>query len=333
MAPKGKQAAFATAQTQQARASDTQDSSDDIHVRELSAPLDQQDPLGAQLAATQERIQQLEELAALQNRVRELEASIRDPSKTPRQRSSSSSSSDRNSEIKIRNIATLAISSTFRKRDDWLNDLRRAFNEAPLKFRKDSRKILLALDYMDPDGRARWDRFLAEQTDERQQALNNDWDSFVEWSLTLIKEAANLQPYLMRQLEAAKQREHQSPAEFHAYLDSFEQHLLRADEKALAYTFYAKLRDDLRNHIDLTASLIPETRQEMVDLATRYWNVLNRSNKRKHEDSGKGNNPHDREKKAPRTGSRNPSGRNPQRKPTRTLRGPERIGWGMTENP
>ena len=94
---------------------------------------------------------------------------------------------------------------------------------------------------------------------------------------------------MTKRLEAAKQGESQSPAEFHAYLDSLEKHLPRADEKARAYSFYAKLCEELRDHIDLTSAQIPDTRQEMVDLATRYWTVLTRgSQKRKAADDSEG---------------------------------------------
>jgi len=306
MPPKGKQAATAAPKDSSSTAASSRrepvqprdgDGDDDgdqgsSHTPEPSPDHDDGHDLAAQLAATQQRIRQLEELAALQDRVKVLEASVRGTSKRSRRRSRDVDDSDSDSDggdIKIKNIATLASTSTFRNWDDWCSDLRRAFDGAPRKFRKDKKKILKALDYMDSECRARWSRYLAEQTNDRQQELRGDWEAFADWSLTLVKEAANLQPFLTKRLEKAKQGDSQSPAEFHAYLDSLEKHLPRADEKARAYSLYAKLREELRDHIDLTSTQIQETRQEMVDLATRYWSVLSRngnsSQKRKSEES------------------------------------------------
>ena len=325
MPPKGKQAAPAapkdsssiTASSRrepvQPRDGDGHDDGDQgsSHIPESSPDHDDGHDLAAQLAATQQRIKQLEELAALQDRVKVLEASVRGTTKRSRRRSRDADDSDSDSDggdIKIKNIATLASTSTFRKWDDWCGDLRRAFAGAPRKFRRDDKKILKALDNMDSECRARWNRYLDEQTDDRQQQLQEDWKAFVDWSLTLIKEAANLQPFLTRRLEKAKQGELQSPAEFHAYLDSLEKHLPRADEKARAYSFYAKLREELRDHIDLTSTQIPETRQEMVDLATRYWTVLTGgSQKRKAADDSKGGS-----KSGPHKAARTPSNTTPR---------------------
>ena len=134
---------------------------------------------------------------------------------------------------------------------------------------------------MDLESRTRWGRYLAEQTEEMQQSLSDDWNAFSEWTLSLIKEAGQMETYLTQQFDAARQREQQTPVQFHAYLDSLEKHLPRAAERARAHIFYAKLRTDLRQQIAITNTHLPETQQGMVDLATQYWNVLYRGVKRK----------------------------------------------------
>src|SRR5436190_17985854 len=223
MPPKGKQTAHAALSKESSATEPLQ--RPPVHVDD--EPDDTVDDTGstphtdvaAQLAAVNERIRQLEELAALQNRVEVLEASVRGTTKRsqrrPRDADDSNSDSD-GGDIKIKNIATLASTSTFRKWDDWCGDLRRAFAGAPRKFRRDKKKILLGLDYMDSECRARWSRYLDEQTDERRQELETDWAAFADWSLTLIQEAANLQPSLTKRLHAAKQGDSQTPAQFHA---------------------------------------------------------------------------------------------------------------------
>jgi hypothetical protein len=87
----------------------------------------------------------------------------------------------------------------------------------------------------------------------------------------------------MKQLTDARQRETQSPSDFDIYLDSLEKHFPRQDEKTRAYAYYAKLTADLRAHFDLHCPTIPETRGEIVAIATRYWESKERIRKRKAE--------------------------------------------------
>ena len=229
MPPKGDQQAQASGSTEPLQLVEPTNGQDDSEQSPKGSHTPVEDSLPDQLAATQARIKQLEELTALRKKADELQAAL---IRGVRQRQSlESGSEDDRSDIKIKNITVLTTNATFRKRDDWLNDLRRAFEGAPRKFRKDSKKILLANDNMDANCHARWDRYLDEQTDSRRKSLAQDWNAFKEWSLTLIKEAANLQPHITLKIQNAMQRAEQSPTEFHAYLDSLEKHLPRADEK------------------------------------------------------------------------------------------------------
>lgn len=85
------------------------------------------------------------------------------------------------------------------------------------------------------------------------------------------------------QLEDAKQRETQAPMDFHIYLDSLEKQFPRATEKQRALSFYAKLQRRLQDHITRHGPSIPETREEIVTLATRYWDSMAISKKRPNE--------------------------------------------------
>lgn len=242
-----------------------------------------------QQAQVEARIKQLEELQALQDKERALLESLQLPlNENPpnHRREPRDSSSSTEGEVKIKNIIELALPTTVRKRDDWLRDLHRAFNGARRRYRKGYKKILLALDHMDQEGRARWDRYLEEHGEIRRHELEEDWKAFEEWTLGLIKDAENRDVLLMSQLERAKQREGQTPQDFHLYLDSLEKHFPRHTEKQKALFYFSKLRYELRDHISLNSPNLPQSRDEMVTLATRYWDTMVRQNKRKNNASG-----------------------------------------------
>jgi hypothetical protein len=242
--------------------------------------------LAAKQTAMEARIQQLEELKALHekeaNLLRELRAAGAPLGGTaPKPRRGDDSSSESGGEVKVKNITMLTSQTTLRKRDEWLGDLQRAFQGAKRRYNREYKRVLLALDHMDAECRARWDRHLDEQEESDQLILENSWEKFMEWTLSLIKDATNREPHLMKQLADARQRDNQSPIEFHSYLDSLEKHFPRQEEKHRALTFYAKLTDELRNHIDLHCLKMPENREEMLAIATRYWESKGRERKRK----------------------------------------------------
>lgn len=266
----------------------TAEPSETAVVQETTTGEETPDPNNSEIhlqqIAIRTRIQQLEELKQLREREAELRRElggydIPAPQAKTR-RTSHSSTSSSGGEIKIKNIPMLSHLTTFRKRDEWIDDLQRAFAGARKRYRRDYKKILLALDYMDGECRTRWRRYLEEQPEESREDLEDDWDSFQEWTLVLIKDASNRQPMLITQLERAKQREHQSPSDFHIYLDSLERHFERASEAKRALDFYAKLQESLRNHINLHSQTLPNNREDMVTLATRYWDSMPGSRKR-----------------------------------------------------
>lgn len=239
-----------------------------------------------EVSTLRKEVEQLQALAKLQKEAAELRKKIKGKQKsTSHRHSSHSTSSSDEKEVKIKSFTQFTSSSGLRKRDDWLNDLQRAFIGSKSRYKKDYKKILLALDHMDADCRARWDRYLDEQpSDEIKEALENSWADFKEWTLTILKDSTNREVLLIRSLEQAQQRDKQSPRDFHLYLDSLEKHFPRVPEKQRALSFYAKLNVDLQEHINLHATGIPDTREGVVTLATRFWDSMTSSNKRKFSD-------------------------------------------------
>ncbi len=234
-----------------------------------------------ELQQIQGRIHRLQKLHELREKEKQLRKDLDDlgTERTPKRRrygnESDTSSDGRATEIKIHNITKFTQLCPLQKRDDWLNDLERAFSGAPRKYReRGQNKVILALDNMDADCRARWARFLDEQDPITRQQYECDWEHFKEWSLSLIKDAANRDLMIAQRLENAKQREDQHPQDFHNYLDSLEKHFPKGAEKVRAYTFYTKLQPSLRASLGLHGGDIPETREGVVSLATRYWDTL-----------------------------------------------------------
>ncbi|KAF4332523.1 gag polymerase env poly [Fusarium beomiforme] len=254
----------------------------------LSTAPDEFDETTALIRATQLRIAQLEELAELRKKEEELLKQIQGGKPregTPRtRRNSEDSNSSSGKEVRVRNITKLTLPTTFQKRDAWLSDLNRAFTGARRRYRKDYKKILTAMDNMDAEGRGRWDRYVDELPEIEREAVEENWEAFKEWSLSLIKDSANREPLLMKQLENAQQRDNQSPQEFHQYLDSIEKNFPRPSERQRALVFYAKLLPSLQDHISLHSPEIPNTREGVVTLATRFWDSMRGRTKRRIDD-------------------------------------------------
>ncbi|BCR90397.1 uncharacterized protein ACHE_60283A [Aspergillus chevalieri] len=136
---------------------------------------------------------------------------------------------------------------------------------------------------MDPVCRYRWIRHIREQPEERQQDIESSWSYFEEWTLTLIQDATTIEATTMTQLTRLHQAEDQDPREFHAHLDSLEQHFPRQDEKQRAFFFLSKLTTNLRRYIQGHVIHLPTNRDEIVSLATRFWNLSKPDRKRKAE--------------------------------------------------
>ena len=198
--------------------------------------------------------------------------------KRPISRNSVSSSED---DVKMKHVIIFTLNFSIQRRALWLSDLQRAFRSSKKRFSRKTKRIAYALDHMDEDCRQRWDQRLRENPEE-EDTLLEDWDRFEAWTLTLLKDAQHQDTYFRSQLESARQGENQTPWEFHNYLSSLEDQFHRLPESERALAFLAKLRPELRRHIELYGGTRPETRLGMVNLAQSYWDQLRLSNQKKH---------------------------------------------------
>ena len=97
-----------------------------------------------------------------------------------------------------------------------------------------------------------------------------------------MKDAQHQDTYFRTQLESARQGENQTLWEFHNYLASLEDHFHYLPESERALAFLAKLRPELRRHIELYGGSRPDNRLGMVNIAQSYWEQLKFSNQKKH---------------------------------------------------
>ena len=184
-------------------------------------------------------------------------------------------------DVKMKHIIIFTLTFSVQRRSLWLSDLRRAFRSSKKRFSSTTKRILYALDHMDESCRQRWDQHLRENPKE-EEVLMHDWDRFEEWTLTLLKDSQHRDTHFRSQLESARQGEHQTPWEFHNYLTTLEDQFQRLPEAERALAFHAKLRPELRRHIELYGGKRPTTRLEMVNMAQTYWETLNPLKSKKH---------------------------------------------------
>jgi hypothetical protein len=278
--------------------------------------------LQANLQAVEERIQYLERLKEAKEKERTLQAELaaltaEDP-ENPLNRRRRESSSSSGGEVKMTNLPTFTMDYTYRSRDLWIRDLERAFEGARKRYRNDLKKCFKALDQMSTECKERWYRY-TDENPALEDFKDWTWEGMRDWTATLLKDADNALAYLIFQYERAHQLPDQSPTQFDAYLASIEKQIADRPEAERAYTFLAKLIPTLREKIRMVPNKLPETRADMVAMATRLWDTGERGQKRKGEDHGRPRpNPNDR----PSYGSSN---RNQSR--------PRGAGSGRTQFP
>ncbi|RJE17540.1 to reverse transcriptase, partial [Aspergillus sclerotialis] len=241
-------------------------------------------PTSEDLERLQQEVQRWEDYKAIQQKILQLQRESKAlHHKLPSEgyRKSASRSPDHKSEIKIKDIPLFSLEFTLQRRDDWLADLRRTFEGAPWKYRMDNQKILAALAHMTSICRQRWNRHVDEKAVTESRESIETWLYFREWTLSLLRNTATLQPDVMKQMERAHQRFGQDPREFHAYLDTLEQHFPRGTEEERVLRYFAKLQSELQKYIQEHRIALPATREEMVTIATHYWNLASYGRKRK----------------------------------------------------
>ncbi|KAK4148720.1 hypothetical protein C8A00DRAFT_19497 [Chaetomidium leptoderma] len=237
----------------------------------------------ARLQATQDRIAKLEEVERLEAQERELLAKLGlnktdlQPKRKRRDSSSSASSAHHTKAIKVKNITQFTDSMTYRKRSEWLRDLERAFAGDPKRYKTSKNKILFAVDNMSTLQRNHWYSHCASMSKTDREEAETDWDIFEKWTTTCVKDVADQVSTAAKRLNEAKQRENQSPVDFHMYLESLEDQFPRADEKTRALSFYTKLTPELISHLDMFVHPKPEQREDMVKEAMQAWTSMKKS--------------------------------------------------------
>jgi len=229
----------------------------------------------SELQQTQSRISFLERLVQAKEKEEELLRRLGLATDSSRKRQRSESPSQESSRaIKVKNIIQFTSKMTFRRRQEWLQDLDRAFQGDPQRFQVAKNRILFSLEHMDSNIRSRWYSHRDAQPNDERTAYEKDWTHFENWTGTLVHDVADQDTTVMNQLERATQRISQSPWEFHSYLESLEARFPRQSEKDRSMKFFAKLDPKLREHLELYHyGNRPEVREEMVKLAQRVWST------------------------------------------------------------
>lgn len=145
--------------------------------------------------------------------------------------------------------------------------------------------------------RQRWYRTCTEKREVERRNVTNDWLFFQEWTLSLIKNASSLTMAIAKEKENIHQRKDEDPREFHARLDTLEQYFERASEKERARSFFVKLQHSLQLRIQDHVRELPETREEVVNTANHYWDLMKTNSDRGNTNETKPN--HLRKRKAP----------------------------------
>jgi len=173
----------------------------------------------------------------------------------------------------------LSMEFTYSNWIEWISHLEQFFLAAPKKFQHDRAKVLFATNYMDATCRTVFRIYCSDATDDVRTKVENDWSTFVDWSKTQIRQSAHLTASISRQLEAARQKEGQHPREFHTYLATIEHQEVQKSPQEKAMLFYRKLLRPLQMEIMNFENPLPRTRQDMVDAASKRWDMMTKSQK------------------------------------------------------
>lgn len=182
---------------------------------------------------------------------------------------------DRHHDLKFSNIDIFTRKYTIQQRHSWLVNLDLAFSAAPYRYDSERNRVLGGIQYMDSWCRTQWSEYVRSKDPITRSAIENNWQAFEDWTLTLISNSVNLRSTVMAQIEQASQGEKQDPRDFHTYLHSLEQHLPQESEENRALKFYVKLQPKLQETMGLHCMHLPKQREEMVDLAVHTWKIIN----------------------------------------------------------
>lgn len=239
---------------------------------------------GELLQLAEARVKELERMQELREQEKTLLAKLglgtsERGTKRKRSLSQSSDSSGHHHQpkaIKVKNLIRFTDSMNYRRRQEWLQDLERAFSGDPRRFATDSNRILFALDQMDEHPRNRWYSHCRNLSTTDRSIAESTWKTFEDWTKECVYDIADQSSQVAKSMNTAQQRKNQTPWDFHHYLESLEAQLPPTDDKSRALLYYTKLQPALIRHIDLYHTTKPERREDMVRLASQIWHNLER---------------------------------------------------------
>jgi hypothetical protein len=153
--------------------------------------------------------------------------------------------------------------------EDWKRDVEMVFERDPQTYQARGKKVLKALDYLDPSLKSLWYSY-----SDQKEGTTQRWSSFLGWTRDNIQNDQYATVTLYERFESAKQLPNQSPAQFNADLSAIERHLPRKDEKYSTMIFYSKLTQELKRQFNMSNIAIPETRTQCAAVAQRVWEGL-----------------------------------------------------------
>jgi len=198
-----------------------------------------------------------------------------------RRRRRDDSDSDDSGEVKVSNIATFSSKSSIPQRKSWLRDLERAFEGSQRKYRTNKKRILKALNHMAKDAVTRWEDKVGQKMVDDPEFDRWDWSYFLDWTYELINFGGHAGGNVAIRIEHMAQKEDQSPERFAAELAAMEEHTERETERGRALYLFGKLLPDLQLRIQQHVTTLPQTRDAMLECATRQWNAMHASKTKK----------------------------------------------------
>ncbi|ODQ70998.1 hypothetical protein LIPSTDRAFT_333480 [Lipomyces starkeyi NRRL Y-11557] len=219
-----------------------------------------------------------EQLQILNDRIREL---TRAREGTLQSRDESDNDDDKprkrraDHDLKYTNIKELKLGATLKQWTNWRLEVNRAFDGAPYKYDNDRTKVIKALMHLSEDCKTLWNNHIRRSSNDEY-----DWKAFTNWIERTVRDHGNFEMNTYGDWNKARQGSDQTPWSFDAYLTSLEVELEPMSEKTRAMDFLSKLQPPLQRVIELSGvNPLPQTRQEMVALATRMWEGLKKEQK------------------------------------------------------
>jgi hypothetical protein len=219
-----------------------------------------------------------EQLQILNDRIREL---TRAREGTLQSRDESDNDDDKprkrraDHDLKYTNIRELKLGATLKQWTNWRLEVNRAFDGAPYKYDNDRTKVIKALMHLSEDCKTLWNNHIRRRPNDEY-----DWKAFTNWIEKTVRDHGNFEMSTYGDWNKARQGSDQTPWSFDAYLTSLEVELEPMSEKTRSMDFLSKLQPPLQRVIELSGvNPLPQTRQEMVALATRMWEGLKKEQK------------------------------------------------------